>query len=162
MGLWQRALSVTDATASNIGTPGELRTATDGKVYKLFLAKETLANGVAFELHQASGTDGYSVKIFDGANVKPNGVQNQVGASIASDVYFWGQVKGPGNVLIASDGEIATKILVMFNDSGQCVSMGVSSDSAAPSILGRVCGHSIAAVGTDSTTVEQVYLDCER
>jgi hypothetical protein len=97
----RRALSETSATASDLGTPGELRYDSDGNIYRLFRSLATLSHGASFHRATATAsTASYGVNVAANSLNKPAGVHNQWTASIsASDIFFWGQVRGRGPVL---------------------------------------------------------------
>jgi hypothetical protein len=146
--IFRRALSETSATASDLGTPGEVREDTAGNKYRLVYMAAAATHGQVLRYDYASGTDGYSVIPNDQSKevAAVAGVQNQAGTNLATGIYCWAQYKGYGSVSVAASYDTGLALAV--------ASAGLAS--AATANVNRWAGHTIASV---TTGVQKVRFD---
>ena len=118
-------VSVTSATARLVGTPGELRYDSDGKVYKCCqVVKSTLSRYLIASLDSITGTTGYSVRPTAATTDIVIGV-NAFNQDVTSGSYMWllqrGMVSWSGTVTSsgrALGGNVAAVIAVAASSGG--------------------------------------------
>ncbi len=145
--IFRRALSETSATASDLGTPGEIRDDTKtGKKYRLVYLAASAVDGAVLQFHSASGTNGYTVIVNAQTANGQAGVQNQALLSQTSDVYCWAQIQGMGSMSCAAS--IASFQNILATNAG-----GTTVATTVNNIGPRVIGYAIASVTTGNQLV---------
>jgi len=145
--LWRRDVTDTSTTASDIGTPGEIRRESDGSIYRLVYASASMEDGNVFQLHSTSGSDGYTGGNAWSLSVPVFGVNN-TGASVAASAYFFAKIEGIGYVNPGED--LTANTLIVPSTSGLAYNWNsvasdlVASDMVPPFALTFVSGASSA------------------
>lgn len=139
-------VSVTSATARLVGTPGELRYDSDGKVYKCCLVvKSTLSRYLIAALDSVSGTDGYSIRPTAATSNMVVGI-NAFNQDVTTGSYLWvlqkGLISWSGTVTSSGRklGEDIAAVLPCTASTGGLIRILDTND------LGVSFGHSISAM----------------
>lgn len=139
-GIYRRALSETSTTASDLGTPGEIRQDTAGNMYRLVKIMGAATHGHVLQFDYGSGTDGYSVIVNNQSKNKfvVAGVNNQAGTNLATGIYCWAQYKGYGSVSMSGSYDSGLPLALASN----CLS------TLATQNVNNQVGHTIASFTT--------------
>jgi len=149
--IFRRALSETSTTASDLGTPGEIRYDTAGNKYRLVYLVGSCIHGGVLQYNSLSGNDGYSVLANAQTVIRPAGVQNQALTSLTTGVYCWAQVAGMGSVSVLAS--YAANLNLAVSTAG-LVSIAGNHATA----VGRWVGHTVQSV---TTGVQKVRFNME-
>ncbi len=146
--IFRRSLSETSTTASDLGTPGEIRADTAGNKYRLVYLAAAATHGQILQYDYGSGTDGYSVIVnAQSKDITPvAGVQNQAGTNLGTGVYCWAQYRGYGSVSVSASYASALPLVLA----------SAMLSTIATANLNRWAGHTIASV---TTGVDKVRMD---
>lgn len=126
--IFRGGVSETSLTASDLGTPGEMRQE-HAKLYQLVQGTVSFDVGIGYQYQNAiTGTEGYIVGANHNISAAANGVYNAQTVSVVSNAYFWGQVNGVGAVMMGA-ASLASNILCRASTAG-LVASAVSCQDA--------------------------------
>ena len=159
--VFRRGLTVTDTVESNLGTAGQQRIATDGRVYRLVKAGASVANLGLVVLDSVSASVGNIVEppaAF--ASGKAAYGANQAGTSVAAAGYFWCMVHGTASVRsadIGSDVSMNSHAMCILNSDGRIAqNLGVATTVIPNTVIGQFI-QSVSRA-SDATVTAPVFV----
>lgn len=161
--IFRRGTGETSLTASDLGTPGELRIEPDSRQYRLVSVGSAVATADGpqmIQLDSVSASVGYVVEPAHSSLVPLYGVYNAT-AALATGAYFWCMVRGSvgiGGVEVGSDVSMAANIALMFNTDVRLETVrGIATGAGWAGIVGQNIGASRASDAA-STVTQAVYV----
>ncbi len=159
--IFRRPVTDTSLTASDLGTPGEYRHESDGRMYQLVQAGSTVAAGAVLQLDAVSASVGYIVDQAVGSDFPLRGINNS-GVSLASSAYFFALVRGSvaaASIAIGSDVTMATNVALQLNsDVKFAPHLSNATNSLAPVVWGQNIGASRLST---ATTTQAIFINAQ-